>query len=233
MLNNSSVAAEQSPKAVENSKMPIRSRTPWDAGGYSLPINTRPVPFAEPIIYSDSPVTPAKSPRESSHRPSDSHSSISSYASSIHSAPHSRFSSTSTVSGFHPLSNIITDDSVTDRRERCSSRSLRSPLSAVSPSTVTLVRNSSSSPAQSLEALAQIAERQVSEIPQNGSHDFPREESELIPIRPVMRGESRTKSVSCLEIPRPSSPSDAILIKRTTHPIDSVIRESSESSSTT
>jgi hypothetical protein len=210
--------------------MPTRNRTPWDAGGYSLPINTRSASFTDSIYYSDSPI---KSPHDSYHRPSDSHSSISSFSSSVNSAPHSRFSSTSTVSGFHRLSSITTDDSFTNQRhERCSSRSVRSPLSAVSPSTVTLLRNIDLSSSQPLEALAQITEGRPGVEPREDSGEMTRRRSELDDVRPVMKADARTKSVSYLDAQRPASPSDAILIRRTSHPDEVRIIESLENSST-
>lgn len=96
---------------------PSRNRTPWDAGGYSLPIN--PASQNETFITSASEsVTPLDDKRESTlassnsltsnHKLSDSRSSISSFASTTSTSQHSRLSSISTVSSFYPLS-VITD----------------------------------------------------------------------------------------------------------------------------
>ncbi|ORY65541.1 uncharacterized protein BCR38DRAFT_200417 [Pseudomassariella vexata] len=105
-------------RRTSESRTPNRSRTPWDAGGYSLPLtlDTKATQAsARPAFYNDSPVGSA-SPKSPRHKFSDSHSSLSSYTSSSNSAVHSRFSSLSTVSGFHTMPTVITDVSALDSR---------------------------------------------------------------------------------------------------------------------
>lgn len=92
----------------------VRSRTPWDAGGYSLPLtlDTKSVQTpstSRPIYYSESPIENmnSASPHSPKHKFSDSRSSLSSYASSSNnSVSHSRISSLSTVSEFLPLNSL-------------------------------------------------------------------------------------------------------------------------------
>lgn len=109
LLNSTSAAAGQR-KSRDVSCTPTRSRTPWDAGGYSLPISTHSnAAFTPPQqIHYDDP--PSESPTSSKHRLSDSRSSLSSFTSSLNSTTHSRFSSMSTVGSSHPLNNLITDN---------------------------------------------------------------------------------------------------------------------------
>ncbi|KAJ2901864.1 uncharacterized protein MKZ38_001297 [Zalerion maritima] len=93
----------------------VGGRTPWDAGGYSLPLSldTKNLQTsAKPFFYfSDSPIETANSasPKSPKHKCSDSQSSLSSYTSSVNSVSHSRISSLSTVSEFQPLSNVFID----------------------------------------------------------------------------------------------------------------------------
>ncbi|KAI1845096.1 hypothetical protein JX265_002818 [Neoarthrinium moseri] len=102
-----------SSRRTSESRTPNRSRTPWDAGGYSLPLTldtktTTQTPV-KPTVYNGSPVDSA-SPKSPKHRFSDSYSSLSSYSSSINSFTHSRFSSMSTVSGgFQAVGPLVTD----------------------------------------------------------------------------------------------------------------------------
>lgn len=90
------------PRRTSVSRGSNRSRTPWDAGGYSLglTLDTKTTQTAaRPVPHSESPIDSA-SPESLRHKFSDSHSSLSSYTSSANSGTHSRFSSMSTVSGF-------------------------------------------------------------------------------------------------------------------------------------
>ncbi|KAI8624433.1 hypothetical protein F5Y19DRAFT_314911 [Xylariaceae sp. FL1651] len=102
-------ASEQSPsRKVSDSKAPSRSRTPWDGNGYALPLtlNTKSTPApTRSLYYSESPVE-SVSPKSPRHKFSDSHSSLSSYASSSASLSHSRISSMSTVGGVQTMSTI-------------------------------------------------------------------------------------------------------------------------------
>ncbi|KAI3326240.1 hypothetical protein HD806DRAFT_532889 [Xylariaceae sp. AK1471] len=105
--------SEGSPlRRVSESKAPNRSRTPWDANGYALPltvdIKSAPAPGpVRSVFCSESPVE-SVSPNSPRHKCSDSHSSLSSYASSSSSLSHSRISSMSTAGGM-PTMSIIPD----------------------------------------------------------------------------------------------------------------------------
>lgn len=97
-------------------RLPCRSRTPWSAGGFSLPlmVDTKSIHSSTtiPASFGESPiedVTPV-SPKSLEHKFSDSGSSQSSYAaSSSSSSPHSRMSSLSTVNGSQRLMNSSLD----------------------------------------------------------------------------------------------------------------------------
>lgn len=105
------------------------SRTPWDAGGYSLPLTlnvkkgqmspaSKPAYHAEATSMESMGSTSPKSPK---HKFSDSRSSLSSYttmssSNSCHSRSHSRISSLSTVSEYQPLSSFGSDTTTTERR---------------------------------------------------------------------------------------------------------------------
>ncbi|KAI1081231.1 hypothetical protein F5B20DRAFT_579609 [Whalleya microplaca] len=109
----SSVSLTPSPekapsRRTNESKPPSRSRTPWDANGYALPLaidtKSTQVPVRS-ISHSESPAE-SLSPKSPRHKCSNSHSSLSSYASSSASLSHSRISSMSTVGGIQPMSAI-------------------------------------------------------------------------------------------------------------------------------
>src|ERR1700722_16642606 len=137
MLNTSSETAEQ-PKPMEMTKTPTRNRTPWDAGGYSLPIHTHNGPFTSQIQYNESPME--GHPDLSCHKLSDSHSSLSSFASS-NSTSHSRFSSTSTVSSLHPPRHIAADGTFTDTdADSHSSKAGTGSQSPISPFTAVRIK---------------------------------------------------------------------------------------------
>ncbi|KAG9239619.1 hypothetical protein BJ875DRAFT_479282 [Amylocarpus encephaloides] len=197
MLNAGSLDVEQ--KKMEEIKTQGRSRTPWDAGGYSLPITSK-TPMSPPsqqpqrMEFDDNQVESPISPR---HKLSDSRSSLSSFTSSLPSATHSRFSSISTVSGSHSLNSIAAE--VLSSKSAClhlSSASSGNPPDQLSSEPRTINPTATS---ESLDALATIAENRLS--PQQETDEKPADEP--------------TASTS---IPRPSSPSDAILIKRTAVP---------------
>lgn len=110
-------------RRTSGSRSPNRNRTPWDAGGYSLPLSLdtksiRTPSTAGPVFYceSQSPTDGQSSPKSPKHKFSDSRSSLSSYASSNNSISHSRISSLSTVSEFQPLTNLITEFTLNSRR---------------------------------------------------------------------------------------------------------------------
>ncbi|KAK7952294.1 uncharacterized protein PG986_008022 [Apiospora aurea] len=117
------------PRRTCESRASNRSRTPWDAGGYSLGLTLDIKSTQQPnvqmtAIQGESPVDTA-SPESLRHKFSDSHSSLSSYTSSANSASHSRFSSMSTVSGFQigaGLSDMVTLDASCDNLDSAVSR---------------------------------------------------------------------------------------------------------------
>lgn len=105
------------------------SRTPWDAGGYSLPLtlnvkNGQMSPASKSVYQNE--VAPMEnlgstSPNSPKHKFSDSRSSLSSYttmssSNSCHSRSHSRISSLSTVSEYQPLSSYGSESTPTERR---------------------------------------------------------------------------------------------------------------------
>ena len=223
LLNSNPATAEQRKRANSgSSRAPSRNRTPWDAGGYSLPINTAthgarsPQQQIQPEIrYDDAPIsTPPPSPK---HRFSDSRSSLSSYTSSLQSATtHSRYSSTSTLnSNSHAHHKSFGNDvlsleirSIPQTLEKASQ-----PLAIDSSQATGRQRRTSLSPVGSpLEQLALVAESRLS---------GPR--ADLISRNDDLM-ETAASSLALenpLEIPpynRPGSPSDAILIKRTSIP---------------
>ena len=110
-------SVESSLSRISGSRLPCRSRTPWSAGGFSLPlvVDTKSIhnpSTAASTSYGESPiegVTPV-SPKSVEHKFSDSGSSQSSYTvSSNCSSPHSRMSSLSTVNGSQHLTNSSLD----------------------------------------------------------------------------------------------------------------------------
>lgn len=187
---------------MEGSRTQGRSRTPWDAGGYSLPITSRPTatPPSQIVIHSDERQQ-ADSPISPKHKLSDSRSSLSSFTSSINSTTHSRFSSMSTVASSHTLNSSSTDI--------VSPKS--TPLEMASPSNPTLPLDASSNearttinaPSDNLDTLATIAENRLSPSSEQQSQGT------------NSMSDSTEKG---LATKRPSSPSDAILIKRTAVP---------------
>lgn len=105
------------------------SRTPWDAGGYSLPLtlnvkNGQVSPTSKPAYHSERTTVEnigSTSPKSPKHKFSDSRSSLSSYTTmssnnSCHSRSHSRISSLSTVSEYQPLSSFGSESTPTERR---------------------------------------------------------------------------------------------------------------------
>jgi hypothetical protein len=222
LLNSNPAAAEQRKRADSgSSKGPSRSRTPWDAGGYSLPINTATNGSKSPQKQSQSeyrrddvPIsTPPLSPK---HRFSDSRSSLSSFTSSLLStATHSRFSSTSTLnSNSHAHHKSFSTDIISPEL-RSISQTLEyaiQPLVIDSCQTNQTRQVPSLSPTGSpLQQLAIVAETHLSgqkSESSSGNND-------------AMQTDS-TEAADSITIPalhnRPGSPSDAILIKRTSIP---------------
>ncbi|KAI2473225.1 hypothetical protein F4781DRAFT_225894 [Annulohypoxylon bovei var. microspora] len=95
-------------RRTSDTKVPSRSRTPWDANGYALPLTLDTKSTQVPGRQVSNSTSPAESgsPKSPRHKFSDSHSSLSSYASSSTSLCHSRISSMSTVGGIQSISTI-------------------------------------------------------------------------------------------------------------------------------
>ncbi|KUJ11799.1 uncharacterized protein LY89DRAFT_212758 [Mollisia scopiformis] len=211
LLNANSAAAEQQRKMEkgEATKTPTRNRTPWDAGGYSLPINTlsnptlsTPTPYN--IHHDDSQQISASTPTSPRHKFSDSRSSLSSFTSSLQSTTHSRFSSMSTtVSGSQPLNSLAETLSPTANL-KIQEMDLTPPLSESH-----IPRpHGSLSPTGSLDALALVAETRITD--QEATSSTLRDKTSTTP--------EQTPNQTIITNGRPSSPSDAILIKRATLP---------------
>lgn len=116
-------------RSANDSRLASRSRTPWDAGGYSLPLtlnvkNGQMSPATKPTYHNEGiPMESAgsTSPKSPKHKFSDSRSSLASYttmssSNSCHSRSHSRISSLSTVSEYQPLSSFGSESTPTERR---------------------------------------------------------------------------------------------------------------------
>ena len=116
-------------KTSHESSLHNRSRTPWDAGGYSLPLtlnikNAQDSPASRPAFSSEAPPIDSTgsttcSPKSPYHKFSDSHSSLSSYMTmssnnSSRSRSHSRISSLSTVSEYQAMNTFISDTAPTE-----------------------------------------------------------------------------------------------------------------------
>lgn len=171
LLNESSSAVDQQKKGMETLRLPTRSRTPWDAGGYSLPLNTAAMKLTSPEVdeqvafhledENTTTVIPFVSamPTSPIHKFTDSRSSLSSFtSSSLHSAPHSRYSSISTLNSPRTLTSNLPDP-------------LLSPKGTIQSVEMPAFRNrddeeararfrNDHSPTRSLDTLAQIAEDQ-------------------------------------------------------------------------
>ena len=217
MLNTSTEADGQT-NLEDTMRNPFRNRTPWDAGGYSLPIHTHHLgSFTDDAFPNDALMDNHIDQRR--HKLSDSHSSLSSFASS-NSISHSRFSSMSTVSSLQLPNQTISEAIYTDSETSShSSKTAAGSCSPVSPRTCRSTSQSSSSPALYSNSLASIAERHFYESPRKESVDLIFTVAELAKVGSTdcMDGaiEGRVSTTS----PRPASPSDAILIKRNTPPV--------------
>lgn len=213
LLNIGTTAVEQQKKMESSCNTLIRNRTPWDAGGYSLPINTisRASHSISPQqIQSDvSRKLENQTPISPTPRFSNSRSDRSSFASFLPSSTtHSRYSSISTVNSTYHLNNFAPD--------KISPKLTNVPhaleLPAIDSQSDTRL-STSISPTGSLDSLALVAENHLfSQLPNQQSSDRVTAEN--------LNGRGSDESLSQL-IPchRPSSPSDAILIKRSTIPI--------------
>lgn len=223
LLNSNPAAAEQRKRADSgSSRAPSRNRTPWDAGGYSLPINTAtngtrtPQQQTQPENRNDdAPIsTPPTSPK---HRFSDSRSSLSSFTSSLQSTTtHSRYSSTSTLNSNSHAHHKSFGTDILSPELRSISQALESgsqPLAIETCHANESPLGTSLSPTSStLEQLTLIAESHLSE---QVSESSSRSNDAMETAATNLAAESNTKSASPN---RPGSPSDAILIKRTSIP---------------
>jgi hypothetical protein len=224
LLNAGSNAVEQQ-KQGEGPRTHPRSRTPWDAGGYSLPINTissKTSPTSPPsnIHHDDSQRETPTSPR---HKFSDSRSSLSSFTSSLQSASHSRFSSMSTVNSVHQMNSLVAETLSPSQQKPqpfdLSSISLPTAeaFDGTQPSTRNTQHRGSLSPTDSLDALALVAENRMAGQ-QHPSTIPPSTEASSVSSA-TEKNANPTAGNDSVPPERPSSPSDAILIKRSTIPI--------------
>ncbi|KAI0451056.1 hypothetical protein F5B21DRAFT_393896 [Xylaria acuta] len=93
-------------RGVGDVKLPSRSRTPWDANGYTMPLINLEVESSSTIPLLELQID-AASPKLQKHRISDSYSSFSSLTSpSTSTLSHSRFSSMSTAGDAQPIDTI-------------------------------------------------------------------------------------------------------------------------------
>lgn len=232
LLNSHPAAAEQRKRAdsgnsgnSESSRVSSRNRTPWDAGGYSLPINTATNATKSPqqqiqpeIRHDDLPInTPPPSPK---HRFSDSHSSLSSFTSSLQSTTtHSRYSSTSTLySNSHVRHKSVGTD-IHSPELKCISHALESANQSLAidlcQANETRQGTNLSPTGSPLEELALVA---GSQRPETGNRSKDGMETAATDFAVERTSENASYT-------RPESPSDAILIKRTSIPSLRVITE--------
>lgn len=203
-------AAEQQKLTESSRSTPTKSRTPWDAGGYSLPINTlslapSPSQKAQNEDSQDLENQTSTSPKQ--HKFSDSRSSLSSFTSSLQSATHSRYSSMSTINSTHQLSNL----SLESLSPKSKNATLNLELATIESNSEPRI-SISLSPTGSLDTLALVAEH----------HPLTQPAQQLAGeggLRPALRRGTSLASAQGISPNRPSSPSDAILIKRTAAPI--------------
>lgn len=222
LLNSNPADAEQRKQADGgSSKPPSRSRTPWDAGGYSLPINTVPksARMEDPVQFDnyqdDAGIN--SPPLSSGHKFSDSRSSLSSFASSVQwTTTHSRFSSTSTLdSNSHTHQKSLSTDILSPEL-----RSIAHTLESAHLSWKGELRQATEPPqgasrpqtGSSLEQLAPVADNHLSEQGEEpGSQG--KEMMDAASANLAAEKSSKTNASN-----RPGSPSDAVLIKRSSIP---------------
>ncbi|KFY60170.1 hypothetical protein V496_05433 [Pseudogymnoascus sp. VKM F-4515 (FW-2607)] len=206
MLNASPDDGEQ-PRALLTWEAPIRSRTPWDAGGYSLPVNHDPdTTISKHNHHHDSSLESSQT-YPTKHSLSDSRGSLSSLASASTST-HSRFSSASTVGGFQAFTNFTDNSKLSDSTVDWTSLLANSAtLSPASPATFSFHHYPPSPRAEPMHVLAQIAERRYMDA------DTPPEEH----YKDSEMADVDTRETSATDRPalsRTASPTDALLIKR-------------------
>jgi len=202
------------PRRTSGSRSPNRNRTPWDAGGYSLPLTLdtkliptftssagRPTLFPADHSPTEARLISSSSPKSPKHKFSDSRSSNSSSYTSCSSLSHSRISSLSTVSEFQPTSSsstlLFTDVD-------CSSSNQPSK-----PAAATCHRRQPSLPA-SLDSTPGYRHRQRRE-----EANEPSPKMDPYHQQPPRSSRQATNMVGDEESPsRPGSPSDALMIRR-------------------
>jgi hypothetical protein len=215
MLNTSLEATEQR-RLEQPNTTPLRNRTPWDAGGYSLPFHNH---HLGPFTDEGFPHESLMDIDHSRHKLSDSHSSLSSFASS-NLISHSRLSSMSTVSSLHLSNHTVPEAIFTDSETSPhSSKNTAESCSPISPRTGRSNSQASLSPALYINDLALVAERHFYRPSLMESVDQPFAVTEMMEPHSTDRVGGGKEGGPSAASPRPASPSDAILIKRTAPPV--------------
>lgn len=211
---NASPEGEEQQKALLTWKAPIRNRTPWDAGGYSLPVNHDLDTTINNNIHHNDSLVESTHIYSTKHGPSDSRGSLSSFASASTST-HSRFSSASTVNGFHAFGAITENIKYPDSQEDWANLITTSAaLSPVSPGTFSFYNYPISPRAEPLNALFHISERQHFDTDTSSKGNF--RDCVMADIRDTT--EAYVASDLSVLISRTASPTDALLIKRPESP---------------
>ncbi|OBT75107.1 hypothetical protein VF21_05511 [Pseudogymnoascus sp. 05NY08] len=208
MLNASPDDGE--PRPLLTWEATIRSRTPWDAGGYSLPVNhDLDTTISKHIHHHDSSLESSQT-YPTKHSLSDSRGSLSSLA-SVSTSTHSRFSSASTVGGFQAFTNFTDSSKLSDSTVDWTSILANSAtLSPASPATFSFHHYPPSPRAEPIHVLAQIAERRYMDADSTSEEHY--KDSEMADAD--TRATSATSEQPALS--RTASPTDALLIKRHT-----------------
>ncbi|KFY93862.1 hypothetical protein V500_03505 [Pseudogymnoascus sp. VKM F-4518 (FW-2643)] len=209
MLNASPDDGDQ-PKPLLTWEATIRSRTPWDAGGYSLPVNhDLDTTISKHNHHHDSSLESSQT-YPTKHSLSDSRGSLSSLASASTST-HSRFSSASTVGGYQAFTNFTDNSKLSESSVDWTSLLANSAtLSPASPATFSFHHYPPSPRAEPIHVLAQIAERRYMDADTLSEEHY--KDSEMTDAD--TRETSATSDQPALS--RTASPTDALLIKRHT-----------------
>lgn len=210
------------PRRTSGSRSPNRNRTPWDAGGYSLPLTLdiksiptftssagRPTLFPAGHSPTEVRLISSSSPKSPKHKFSDSRSSNSSSYTSCSSLSHSRISSLSTVSEFQPTSSsslsLFTDP---DCSSSSSSNHLFKPVAA------TCHRRQPSLPA-SLDSAPGQHHRRRRDREEEGVEGSSPKMDPYNQQPPLSSSHQANNLGDDNESPsRPGSPSDALMIRR-------------------
>ncbi|KFY38243.1 hypothetical protein V494_04440 [Pseudogymnoascus sp. VKM F-4513 (FW-928)] len=209
MLNASPDDGEQ-PRPLLTWEATIRSRTPWDAGGYSLPVNHDLDTAISKHIHSHDSSLESSQTYPTKHSLSDSRGSLSSLASASTST-HSRFSSASTVGGFQAFTNFTDNPKLSDSSVDWTSILANSAtLSPASPATFSFHHYPPSPRAEPIHVLAQIAERRYMDTDSHLEERY--KDSEMADVDTRETSSASDKPA----LSRTASPTDALLIKRHT-----------------